>query len=198
VAIHSIANEKHLLNKIAEGDQRAFTVLFDFYYKNLRNYIFKITESQEVTEELVQEIFIKVWEKRDLLTEVKCFKSYLFILSRNRALNHLRDASRARVNEMNWLRNQFENSYLIDDLNLQDEYHSIIEKAISDLPPQQQKVYNLSRYEHLKYEEIALRMGLSKETVKKHMQHALAFLKRHVKDRIEEVAVGLLLFILYI
>ncbi len=78
-----------------------------------------------------------------------------------------------------------------------EEFRLIVEETVSQLPPQQQKVYRLSRDEKLKYEEIAVQMGISKETVKKHMKLALAFLKQRVKAQIEDVAIGLLLIALF-
>lgn len=192
------ASEKELLCKVSTGDQEAFSILFDRYYIPTRNYIFKVTESQDVTEELIQEIFIKVWEKKELLPSVENFKSYLFILSRNKTLNHLRDLARTKTNQLYWLQYHTEDNYRIDSTDIEDEYHSIITHAISSLPPQQQKVYHLSRYKHLKHEEIASLMGLSKETVKKHMQHALAFLKEQVKTKAKEIVANFTLFVFFL
>lgn len=182
---NTLKREKEILYKISKGDQIAFTLLFDWLYQDLANYIYRITESNDETEEIIQEVFIKVWEKREMLQSVNSIKSYVFILSKHRTFNYLRDKAKKRVNELKWSRQNFENSYELDQHSLQDEYNLIIHKVVLDLPPQQQRVYQLSRYENLKYDEIASQMGLSKETVKKHMQHALTFLKRNVKKQIE-------------
>ncbi len=186
-------NEKDVLLQITKGDQHAFTRLFDAYYKRLAAYIYRVTESKEVTEEIVQDVFIKVWEKRETLDTIDNFSNFLFTISRNKVLNYLRNLAKMRVHQLSWSREHQEDSYVMDGNSLNDEYNLIIEKAISSLPPQQQKVYILSRYEHLKYEEIAVQMGLSKETVKKHMQLALGFLKEHVKRKIEQALILALL-----
>jgi len=193
VAINSIPNEKVLLSQIAEGDQRAFTMLFDFYYQSLGTYIYKVTESREATEEIVQEVFIKIWERRSTLGSINNFKGYLFILSKNKTLDHLRKAAETRTSHLSLINNSTEGSYVIDSIPSIEEYSLIIEEVVSKLPAQQQRVYHLSRHEKLKYDEIAFQMGISKETVKKHMQLALSFLKKHVKTQIEDVAVSLLL-----
>lgn len=189
----TINNENEILLKVSEGDQRSFTLLFDMHYPNLRTYIYRITESREATEEIIQEVFIKVWEKREILITVNSFKAYLFILSKNRTFNFLRDKAKARANELKWSIQNYESSYELDRHSLQDEYNLIIHQVVLNLPPQQQKVYCLSRHENLKYEEIAVQMGLSKETVKKHMQHALCFLKQNVKKQIDSVVSSLML-----
>src|SRR5690606_17681738 len=98
--------------------------------------------------------------------------------------------------QLSILQQMKEESYMMDSASPLEEYNLIIEKAVSKLPPQQQKVYHLSRYEKLKYEEIALRMGISKETVKKHMKLALAFLKQQVKMQIKNMNLGLLFVVL--
>lgn len=188
-------NEKDILLKISEGDQRAFTMLFDFYYRHIGHYVFVITESEEETEEIIQDVFIKVWEKRETLQRIDNMKAYLFVLSKNRTLNYLRDKAKARMIEKKWCDENPESSYLIDSYSDQEEYHQIIQEAVSDLPPQQQRVYQLSRQENLKYDEIATQMGLSKTTVKKHMQLALGFLKKNVKDRIENLILPLLVLL---
>jgi len=192
----NIHNEKEILNKVAKGDQRAFTVLFDAYYQHLGAYVYKVTESKETAEEIVQEVFIKIWEKREVLTDIDSFRAYLFILSKNKTLDHLRAIAKKRMQQVSLLQQTKEESYTIDSASPMEEYNLIIEKAVAKLPPQQQKVYYLSRYEKLKYEEIAIHMGISKETVKKHMKLALAFLKQQVKMQIQDVNLGLLFVVL--
>lgn len=189
-------NERELLNKVAKGDQRAFTALFDAYYQRLGAYVYKVTESKEAAEEIVQEVFIKIWERREVLKEIESFKAYLFILSKNRTLDYLRAAAKKRMHQLSVLQEMKEESYVIDSASPVEEYNLIIEQAVAKLPPQQQRVYHLSRYEKLKYEEIAIHMGISKETVKKHMQLALAFLKQQVRMQIQNVGLGLLFIIL--
>ena len=168
-------------------------MLFDTYYQSLGLYIFKVTESREAAEDIVQDTFIKVWEKRESLTEIRNFSNYLFILSRNRTLNYLRETAKARENHLIWSKEVLEESYVIDSPSRVEEYNQIVEKAISSLPPQQQKVYRLSRYERMKHEEIASLLGLSKETVKKHMQLALNCLKQNVRSQIDDAVLMVLL-----
>jgi RNA polymerase sigma-70 factor (family 1) len=192
VALRPLKNEAHLLSLVAKGDQRAFSELFDAYYKQLGEYIFKLTESIEVTEEIVQDVFIKVWLKKETLKELDNFVYYLFILSKNQTLNHLRKKANDKVRQLEWLK-QFETeTYTIDDNSIAEEYRALIDSAIAKLPPQQKKVYQLSRYERLKHEEIAKILNISPETVKKHMKLALRFIKNELSAQNNTVIVMIL------
>eukprot|EP01132_Coremiostelium_polycephalum_P017514 gene17514-20958_t len=83
MAIAPLPNESELLRRTSEGDKRAFTVLFDAHYKSLGSYVYKLTESMESAEEIVQEVFIKIWLKKEELTRINNFSAYLF------AIDHL-------------------------------------------------------------------------------------------------------------
>jgi len=183
--------------QIAEGDREAFSSLFKLYYQKLGNYLFKITKNREITEEIVQEVFIKIWINRKALIEINNFQAYLFTISKNRVLNFLRDKSREKVHELKLIKELEETYHSLETNSLRDEYYLIIDDAVSQLPPQQQTIYRLIRHEKLKYDDIAVKTGLSKETIRKHMHLALASLKKNVKLRIEGLAVYLLFLILF-
>jgi RNA polymerase sigma-70 factor (family 1) len=192
--IRPLHNEKNVIQSLSLGSESAFLLIFDTYYQALGNYIYKITESREATEDIVQDTFIKVWEKREMLVDVDNFSSYLFILCKHKAITHLRKLAKEKSNQLSWSMVYKEESYSIDALSFTEEYNLIIEQAVTKLPPQQQKVYQLGREKNLKYEEIASLMGVSKETVKKHMHLALTFLKKDVKEQINHLTVYILLF----
>lgn len=192
LALRPVKNEAHLLSLVAKGDQRAFSELFDAYYKQLGEYIFKLTESIEVTEEIVQDVFIKVWLKKEILTELDNFSYYIFILSRNQTLNHLRKKANDKVRQLEWLKQFDEESYTIDSTSTTEDYRVLIDKSVAKLPSQQQKVYQLSRYERLKYDEIAQILKISPDTVKKHLQLALRFIKNDLKSQTDTVIVLIL------
>lgn len=183
MALRPVKHESNLLALVAEGDQRAFTELFDAYYKQLGEYVYKLTESVEVTEEIVQDVFIKIWLKREILTELDNFSYYLFILSKNQTLNHLRKKANDKVRQLQWLKQFEEEDYTNDDYSVIEEYRTLMDAAIEKLPPQQQKVYKMSREERLKYEEIAKILNISPETVKKHAKLALKFIKNELSSQ---------------
>ena len=180
---HSTNSEKMLLLRVAQGDENAFAQLFKTHYNQVGEFIMRITESESLTQEIVQDAFLKIWTNRASLAEINCFKAYLQVVARNHAFNCLKQIARENSRKKEWvnavlrLASNEEEKDVIDTGNLIDE-------AVLLLPPQQKKVYLLSRREGLKQEEIAKELGISLETVKKHMVLALRFLKGHLRAHI--------------
>ena len=175
---------KILLLKVEEGDENAFGQLFKTYYNQLGKFIMRITESEPLTQEIVQDVFLKIWINRSSLAEIYCFKAYLFVVARNHAFNCLKQIAREKCREKEWVNtvlhqasNNVEETNTIDTGNLIDE-------AVELLPPQQKKVYTLSRRESMRQKEIARELNISLETVKKHMVLALRFLKNYLSTNI--------------
>jgi RNA polymerase sigma-70 factor (ECF subfamily) len=181
----NLHNETELLKLTAEGDEHAFASLFHAYHQSLGSYIFKLTDSRAVAEEIVQEAFIKAWQQRSTLVEVKNFKSWIFMVSRNHALNTMRNRSRQLLRHNEWLKQQdsaseMENSTDVSYLN------KIIAEAIASLPAQQQRAYLLSRENAMTHAQIAAEMQISPNTVKRHITIALqtitSYLRTHYPD----------------
>nr|WP_295921910.1 sigma-70 family RNA polymerase sigma factor [uncultured Dyadobacter sp.] len=175
-----IHGEQELLHDLSKGDERAFRTIFTRYADVLGKHILRITRSQELAEEVVQDVFLKIWLKREELTEVRDFRAYLFVLSRNYAINYLKKTAKALLD------GQAADRVAVEDIDVSehehdDDYYALIDEAIDRLPPQQQKVYLLSRHERLKYNEIASRLNLSRETVKKYLQIATESVTAYVR-----------------
>lgn len=165
---YSFENEKALLLQVSAGNEFAFRELFNRHHQKLGNYIYRMTEDFELAEEVVQDVFLKIWLNRKALEKVLNFNAYLFTVSKNHALNCLRQQSKEWLQQKKWLTEQDEFTEDTDTAN----YYNLLDKAIDRLPKQQQKVYLLSRHERLKYAEIAGKLNLSKETVKKYLKIA--------------------------
>ncbi|RFZ90913.1 sigma-70 family RNA polymerase sigma factor [Mucilaginibacter conchicola] len=166
----TLSNEKELLSEVSRGNEHAFSALFSAYNRPLGIHIFRITESAELAEEVVQDVFMKIWLNREALASVENFKAYLFVISKNHALNCLRKLAKERINQISLEDNVVE--LIPEEAAPANDYYQLLDMAIDHLPPQQQKVYLLSRHNRLKYDEIAAQMGLSRETVKKYLQGA--------------------------
>ncbi|WP_127127324.1 RNA polymerase sigma factor [Pseudoflavitalea rhizosphaerae] len=175
-------NEASLLLQVAEGDQKAFATLFHAYHHRLGIYLYQLTSSKTFAEENIQDIFCKVWEKRAQLPEIQNFQHWLFAVSKNHALNVLRKMVRERAEQLNWEKQQLN---LPPDAELTTEERiQLLHKAISQLPPQQKKVFILSRYQRLKYVEIARELNLSRETVKSYLQIATSSIRKYVNTHL--------------
>ncbi|PWK78977.1 RNA polymerase sigma-70 factor (ECF subfamily) [Mucilaginibacter oryzae] len=180
------SNEKELLMQVAEGNEFAFRRLFAIYHQRLGMHIFRITQSTELAEEVVQDVFLKIWMSRETLSRVDNFKAYLFVISKNHALNCLRKVVKEQL-----LLKKLEASNMVPfktDSQDADQYYNLIDEAIDHLPPQQQKVYLMSRHNRLKYHEIADQMELSRETVKKYLQIATTSIKDYVHEHMDAIA----------
>ncbi len=184
MAIKAVNNERELLEKVSKGNEDAFAELFYAYHNQLGEYVFLLTDSDQITEEIVQDVFVKIWTNREMLPTIEKFTAYLFILTKNYTLNCIRQSVKERK-----LQNEYGQMQIVehdsDELLLANdpEYQSLIEKAISQLPPQQQKVFIL-RQQGMKNPEIARNMDISTNSVKKYQQWALKtvtdFVKAHV------------------
>ena len=174
-------SDQLLLIKVSEGDEIAFGQLFKIYYNQLGDFIFRITESALLTQEIVQDVFLKVWINRASLSTVNCFKAYLFVVARNHTFNCLKRLARERSQQKEWV-----NSVLHHAVNNAEEADTIdtgklIDDAVELLPARQKKVYTLSRQMGIRQQEIARELNISHQTVKKHMALAIRFLKRHLR-----------------
>lgn len=188
-------NEKALLKQAADGDEMAFTQLFHSSHQELGDYMLCLTKSMTFAEEIVQDVFIKIWEKRTQLALVDNFRAYLFTASRNHAFNALRQQARNAAKLEKWMLYAVQESMQPAEPDL-EEYYVLIDEAISQLPPQQQKAWFLSRREGLKHDEIACRLSLSRETVKRHICLASSGIKRYVLIHSHKFTSTLLFFYL--
>lgn len=177
----SAHNERELLLQVAQGNEKALSELFYQYHHHLGIYIYQLTSSRELAEEIVQDVFLKIWTNRESLAQIDNFKTWLFVIAKNHALNCLRKLVRERMQRQQWVNIQ-ESELLLEETNGEEQFQ-LIDQAISQLPPQQKKVFILSRYRRLKYEEIARELNLSRETVKSYLQIATASINRFVTNR---------------
>jgi len=100
---HVIENEKVLLSNVAAGDENAFEELFKNYYNQLTGFIMRLTESEALTQEIVQDVFLKIWINRTALSEIACFKAYLQVVAKNHAFNCLKQIARANSRKKEWV-----------------------------------------------------------------------------------------------
>jgi len=181
-------DEKALLSLVAQGDEAAFSRLFHSYHNKLGAYILKLTESFPLTEEIVQDVFLTIWQNRAGLGAINRFESYLFVIARNRAFNCLKQIAREKMRKQEWVNNRRDE--LAEDARpVAYGYDGLIEQAVDKLPPQQKKVYLLHNQQGMEYAAIAIQMGLSATTVKKHMSLALRSIREYVHSHMDPVSI---------
>jgi len=170
-----------LWQKIQKGDESSFEKVYNAAFKPLVSYAYEITGQNQLAEEVVQDVFLKIWKNHSVIFIKGSFKAYLFQAIHNDALNVIRQqkTKKGAVNmpssEEIW---QFiSDNYTVDDNLVEsifsDETEVIIGQAIDELPEQCQRIFRMSRFESLENREISIRLGISENTVKAHIYRAL-------------------------
>ncbi|NLU95540.1 RNA polymerase sigma factor [Chitinophaga sp. Ak27] len=176
-------NERELLLSLAQGEDHAFASVFHHYRHRIYAIAFRLLGSASQAEDVVQDIFLKMWLKRGELHEISHFKAYLFTVTRNHIFTSLKlmarqqlaasELSATAVNEIK------------DAAIIHKEYEQILQRAIAQLSPQQELIYKLSKEEGLKRNEIADRLQLSPETIKVHLANAMRSIRAFCVARMD-------------
>ncbi|MGC1241442.1 MAG: RNA polymerase sigma-70 factor [Chryseosolibacter sp.] len=164
------------------GDITAFEMLFRTYYQPLCHYAYSFLQDKEDAEEIVQSTFLMVWEKRETLAIRTSVKPYLYAMVRNACLNVLKHE-------------KIKQKYAGEEIAMADRSHDSVSQAVAsheleyriqlaleELPEQCRMVFKLSRFEELKYAEIAKQLDISIKTVENHMGKALRIMREQLKD----------------
>jgi len=189
-------DERLLLKEVAKGNEKAFRTLYDAYFNHLSAYIFKICKSPGATEEIVQEIFLKLWVNRAPLADVENAEAYIFSMARNKTIDYLRKLAKESqlISNLSVRSKEFNNN--IDEKLSITELQQIIEEALSGLSPQKIQIFRLSKQEGLSHDEIAALLHLSKSTVKNHLSETLKHIRKHVSNLPDSETLLLLIVIL--
>lgn len=175
-------DEASVLLAMAQGDETDFVQIFRNYQDHIFKVAYQFVKSQALAEEVVQDIFLKVWEKRADLTDLDSFRNWLFIVSRNYLYNYMQRMALDKSVRKRWMTEHplYENS---SDYSLREaKFSEFLSGIISSLPAQQQRVFRLAREEYLSYAEIAQRLSISPNTVRIHMSRALASIRKSLKE----------------
>lgn len=173
-------DERKLIEKIVVGDEQAFTVLFFKYLPVLQVFAKKFTKSDEATEEIIQDAFLRVWLNRDKLAEVENVKAYLYKYVSNECLSYLRKKLKAEkmIDALTIKQNDSHNN-TIETIDL-NEVTKIIAAAVEKLPDQRRNIYQLSRRDGKTIPEIAEILHISPNTVKNALVTALKSIRIHL------------------
>jgi RNA polymerase sigma-70 factor, ECF subfamily len=174
--------EEILIQRLINGDQTAFELLFRFYYPGLVTFASQIVLDSDEAEEIVQEFFVKLWTGRREIKKSDTLKSYFFTSVKNRALNVLKkEKISEKVREE--LRDMIETDLLYQpDLFVESELQVRIKTAFEKLPPRTNEVFSLSRFKGLSNDQIAEHLNISKRTVETQISNALKILREELKE----------------
>ncbi|HEX4849735.1 MAG TPA: RNA polymerase sigma-70 factor [Puia sp.] len=190
----SIHADSLLLRQIASGNEKAFKTLFENYNVRLFNYVLGFVKSPQVAEELVMDVFMKLWLGRDLLTQISNFDGFLFRVAHNKTIDFLRAASRdTRLKELLWDQIQAASDLVADKILIRHEFEGKVREAVELLSPHRKTVYKLATEEDLSHDQIAIQLNISKSTVNNHIVEARRFIRNYLVNKMD-VAMLLLLF----
>ena len=170
-----------LLNQIAEGNEKAFESLFKTWYGPLCLFAARLLKDNDLAEEIVQNVFVKIWEKREELAINTSLKNYLLAAVRNQCFNQI-ERRKVRDQHIRKILTESNQEPASPDDFLEPEVVRKIEESILSLPEKRREIFRLSREEGLKYREIAERLHLSVKTVEAQMGLALKTLREKLRD----------------
>jgi RNA polymerase sigma-70 factor (ECF subfamily) len=174
-------NDHLLLEQIAGRDELAFKTLFDAYRDRLYHYIHGMIKSKEVAEELVMDVFLKLWLGKDLVSQIENIDAFLFRVAYNKSIDFLRSAARdPRFRDLLWEEMQLAGGMNADQPMITREYEAKLREAVGLLTPQRRLVYTLSREKGLSHVDIARKLQLSKHTVSNHIVEAQKFIRSYL------------------
>lgn len=165
------------IRKIAEGDVRAFHNVFSEYYGQVKQFSYFVLKDMDAAEDVAQEVFIKIWTGRGVLPEVRNFRNYLFQISKNAVIDHIR-----RESAMVLRNNVFAGRFFAGDDSFENDFiaretQGAIDEIVENMPSKRREVFILNRVQGKSNDEIAELLGLSKKTVENHLHLALKELK---------------------
>lgn len=185
--LHLESNEKHSIQSL---DKANFEMLFRLHFSGLCFFAQKYVKDFEFAREIVQEAFLNLWEKRETIDMNRPVKSYLSMMIHNKCTNHLRDIRKFDSTILN-IENLLDSSEYEDtDQLVEEELKAKIDAAIMELPEKCRVIFQMNRFENLKYQEIADKLNISVKTVETQMSKAL----QHMRIRLAEYISVVLVF----
>ncbi|MCD7978206.1 MAG: RNA polymerase sigma-70 factor [Tannerellaceae bacterium] len=169
--------DEELLKALSHDDLQAFDRLFRNYFPKLKRFLAGFSGNETMAEDLAQDVFVKLWQNRTSLSHIRNLNAYLYTMARNALYNQLElsyyshTLSEEHIPEIPTLES-------LEELLFADELEEIIRHTVEHMPPQRKMIFNLSRVEGLKNEEIATRLQIGKRTVETHISAALKELRK--------------------
>ena len=171
---------------VATGDYHAFRELFTHHYRSLCNYAMRVVVTREIAEEVVSDVFVKLWKNREQIEVHTSFQAYIYRAVRNQALDYLklrihRQNERESLDSVQWNMSHADHFSPVEELTF-NEFFDHVEGCIQALPRQCQLIFRLSREEGLRYRDIAEKLEISVKTVETQMSRALKVLRERVPE----------------
>lgn len=175
-------NEIEVLIQLKAGNAEAFALIYDHYKYKITNNLLRLLRSEELAEEVLQELFVKIWDTRQQLDPEKSFRAYLFRIAENMVIDYYRKAARDKKVRDKLTGTGSELYSHIEETIFSRESALILQGAIDLLPPQRKHVFTLCKLEGRSYKEVSEMLGISHSTINDHLLKANKFLKQHLNS----------------
>jgi RNA polymerase sigma-70 factor (family 1) len=190
-----LPDEQLLFEQMAEGNDAAFHKIFLHYSDRIYTFILNKTKSEDIAQELTQEIFIKIWVNRNQLANVDNYAAYIFKMAAHQAYMHFRKASRDHRVANEWYHRIEQLRNTTEEWMDAREHQDLISRAVQQLPPQRRKIYELSRMNGLSHAEIAKELNISPSTVNNQLNEALKSIRKFLNGS-PELTVAIVLYLM--
>jgi len=171
-----------VLTRLKNGDEAAFSAIYDRHYREIYNFIFTFLKQKQLAEELLQETFLTIWIQRERIDPLQPLEPLLFTICRRKVLDNFRRITSTEALKQQLLLTMQGMANDTEEAIFYNDTIAFTNNALERLPRQQQVVFKLSRLEGLSYDEIAERTHLSKNTVRNHLVAALKTLRLHFEE----------------
>lgn len=192
IQVAQMPEETNIVELIRKGDKNAYESIFKNHYSHLCAYANTFLGNTDAAEDIVQDVFFQIWQKREQLNIEGSVKGYLFKSVHNSCLNALKHKKVKEAHKVHTMYEFKDSADLPLHEKESDGLHETLRKAIEKLPPERKKIFIMHRFEELKYKEIAENLNLSVKTVENQIGKALGFLREEVR---KYVPLGLLIIL---
>lgn len=180
-------SERELLDRLQDGSVDAFTILYKQYSGALYLNMLALVKSEFIAEELVQEVFAKVWEKRHCIRIEKSFNGYLCRIGQNRVYDFYRKLRRERLMFERFRATATENYTHVEEAADWHHAEARVQHVLQSLSPQQQRTFQLCKTEGRSYKEAAELLGISAYTVKEHLVKAMSTIRQRLEGSVDKI-----------
>jgi RNA polymerase sigma-70 factor (ECF subfamily) len=189
----SLRSEKELLVKLKAGDKSAFEQIYRLYSNRLFGNLVKLLQSETEAQEILQEVFLKIWQNRAQIDPEKSFRSYLFKIAENKVFDFFRKVALQKRVQHQLLHHSDIDTTMVDKMLMDKENEQLLAKAIDQLPPQRKQVFVMVKLQGKTYKEVGDHLGISVSTISDHIVKATKSIRDYLTNSEEGLQYVLIL-----